>query len=126
MVKNQVTEKRQRVRLATCSGGGLPRDTPLEGALWLRVYCRAKWPLSPGLEALLALAMLSHWVSSALVHAWRCWTSIRHGSSRVCTRCAQLGGRTASYPSWLTSATLTLWHRRCVVPSRNSAGCISW
>src|SRR5207245_5561599 len=79
MVETYVIQEGQRARLATCSGGSLARDTPLEGALWLRVYCGAKWPLLPGLEAPLALAMLLHWGSSALGRAWQCWTSIRHG-----------------------------------------------
>src|SRR5215467_15498460 len=107
MVGKHVTWKKQRARSATCSGGCLPRDIPLEEVLWLRVYCREKWPLSPGLGARLALATLSHWVSSALVRAWRCWTSIRHGSNKARTKCEQLGVHTVSCSSWLTSATLT-------------------
>jgi hypothetical protein len=79
MVKQHVTEMRQKARPATYSGGSLSWDAPREGTLWLRVYYGEKWRLSLGLGALLALAMPSHWGSSALVRAWRCLTSIRHG-----------------------------------------------
>ena len=37
-----------------------------------------------------------------------------------------VGGADCVLPIWLTSPTLTPWRRRCVVPWRNSAGCISW
>ena len=83
--------KRQRAGSATCSGGGLPRDTPLEEALWLRVYCKGKVAIVTGAGSPIGIG---HAITLGLIRAGArvaMLDIIRHGSSRARTRCERLG-----------------------------------